>query len=217
MVAKFHEKCKMATKTLQDLKEGSEAKSSPGLFAVEFVDDNPLKSDQFNLEDPEALDISDGGDDTRRSKSGCVVKQEMPDDDFEYVILDETAALKRDDSVAGDETEANASDSIIEDVDDLYVVAEYLNSDSETDAMTDRLEADADDPESYNQLQRARLRRVEFDSSTTAAKININHCCKICGAGFAQVSNLTRHLATHTNMAPDDVPACGVCNQTFEQ
>lgn len=208
MVAKFHQKCKTATDMLLHLKVTAESKPSSATFAVEIIDDNTLKPDQIIVEEHEEEQA-----DSFEEKQECV-KAENHDDDYEYVIFDENTSLRRErvDTI----TAATANDSFIEEADDLFVVAEYLNSDSEELTDANKNDVDEDDP-LHDQLHRAKRRRIEFGSPKTTAKININHCCKICGAGFAQLSNLTRHLATHTNMAPDDVLACGTCNQTFEE
>lgn len=39
-------------------------------------------------------------------------------------------------------------------------------------------------------------RSDEFEDKPNL-KLTINHHCKLCGAGFAQMNNFTKHLLTH--------------------
>lgn len=212
LVAKFHEKCKQATETLEKLKAGTSPR--PSSFAVEFIEDADLKPEQLIIEDPEEEYLTDDDDNKLNLKGESPLKNEQTDENYDYMLFDETDAYRRNDVAVGASATTTDDNNIIEEVDEMYVMAEYLNSDTEELVNNNRQMSEG---ESEQQMQSDRTKQHHrIGSPKYAAKVNINHCCKICGAGFAQLSNLTRHLTTHTNPAPDDVVACGKCNMTFD-
>lgn len=162
----------------------------------------------------------------------------FPEEDFDYVIIDENVVqlpvINRSQSI--DE------DSLIEEIDDnVTVITEYLHTDA--DELTDSGQGNLDDDDSggggggsvsgaeidaadaaddldgviRNQVNRAKRRKVEFGSAKASSRININYSCNLCGAGFAQFTNLTRHLETHTKMVPGEMLTCTTCKQTFNE
>lgn len=226
MVAKFHEKCKQATDVLERLKVAPETRQAPAAFAVEILDGNSLKTEQNTMDETGESCIT-SGDETERTKVSYIKDEATEEEDYEYVIIEGNDTLHREEVSSVDASSAARIAAASADAgnmeEDMFVVAEYLNSDSEEliDAKGQSMSVDdageASDSEAHIHTHQIKPKRLDMGSPKTAAKINIRHCCKICGAGFAQLDNLTRHLATHTNTAPDDIVACDMCNQTFEE
>jgi hypothetical protein len=162
------------------------------------------------------------------------------EDDFDYVIIDENVVSLP----PMNQRQSIDEDSLIEEIDDnVTVVTEYLN---DADELTDSGQGNLDDDDSggaggsgsggissaeidgndvtddldgviRSQLNRAKRRKVEFGSLKASSKININYSCNLCGAGFAQFTNLTRHLETHSKMVPGEMLTCASCKETFTE
>lgn len=47
------------------------------------------------------------------------------------------------------------------------------------------------------QTSKSKHKHIEEIENKLETKMTINHHCKLCGAGFAQINNFTKHLQTH--------------------
>lgn len=155
------------------------------------------------------------------------------EENYEYVIIDENVVGLSEGlselSPKANEDDGDTGDTM-EDADDNFtVVTEYINAEEMDDTNNDVDVATSEtaddnfvenvdiDASIQNQLHRARKKKIGFGSPNSSAKININHSCKICGAGFAQLPNLNRHMQTHADASVDNVFTCGTCRSSFTE
>lgn len=213
LVTKFHEKCKLATEALQRLKDGSDLKNDEEVsLSVEIMDTASPKNE------PKDVSLIDGDRNayTEAIKAEndehveYITAEAYTEENYEYVIIDENAV----------------GDGIAEADENFTVVTEYINAE-ETDDTNNDGDMAASEPADdcfvnnsdiiQDQLHRARKKKVGFGSPNSTSKININHSCKICGAGFAQLLNLNRHMQTHAITSVDNVFTCGTCRSSFTE
>lgn len=233
LVTKFHEKCKLATEALQRLKDGNDVRNPEEVsLSVEIVDNTS----------PESVHKDVNSIDSDTNAHPIMTKTEIEEnveyitadayaeENYEYVIIDENV-VRLSDGLSDLSPKVNDDDGdTIEDADDNFtVVTEYINAEEMDDTNNDvdiATSGTADDSfvgnvdidaSIQNQLHRARKKKIGFGSPKSSAKININHNCKICGAGFAQLPNLNRHMQTHAEASVDNVFTCGTCRSSFTE
>lgn len=202
-------------------------------------DDNVVMALHDNTTSAETVTASPLNTTVKHEQVEYITDTTALEDDFDYVIIDENVV-----SLPPIYRQSIDEDSLIEEIDDnVTVVTEYLN---DADELTDSGQGNLDDDDSggaggsnsggissaeidvndvtddldgviRNQLNRAKRRKVEFGGLKASSKININYSCNLCGAGFAQFTNLTRHLETHSKMVPGEMLTCASCKETFTE
>lgn len=220
LVAKFHEKCRLATDALERIRTKSESKQmSDVMLNVEIIDSATMKAEESTGGHLLAeTGLSDGQSDIDGVE---YIAEPYPQEGFDYVIIDDNPVeMESLDDAPND-------DGIIEETeDDMAVVTEYYCPESEENgndtsvvSKVETVEEISEEVEGIirTQIERAKRRKIEFGSPSTTTKMNINHFCKMCGAGFAQLTNLTRHLRMHGDNLSGDIITCGNCGKHFTE
>lgn len=188
MVAKFHDKCQRATDSLDQLREEYETRNTRNVMLnVEIIDSATMKAEEGT--GGHLLTETDLNDDDESDMDAVeYITEQFPQEGFDYVVIDDSPV----DMGSFDGTPND--DCLIEETDDdLAVATEYFCPETEDNAddsqLIPKIEEVVDDiPEDLEgiirtQIERARRRKIEFGSPSSNSKMNINHFCKMCGAG----------------------------------
>ncbi|XP_031626180.1 zinc finger protein 84-like [Contarinia nasturtii] len=114
---------------------------------------------------------------------------EYAEDNVEYVIYDEI----------------DVTENLIQDTN--------VESSIQNDAENVNIKS-VETPKRKSSPKTKHKQKKETESKQTSKSI-IKHHCKLCGAGFAQVNNYTRHLQTHNE--PNDIEYSLVDMENFEE
>lgn len=202
MVAKFREKCQMSTTALNELNKQLGQKSKT-------IDLNLISTqNSLIIEDPGTEALLDL--DTENIKNENI---EYDDENVEYVIFDSIQDLIEENEVI-DKTDGQSIASE-ENVMVLIIIIcilryDFNESNFQASEKRQRENHSSKPPRKIakrkpNVITRKKVKSVQTDFNR----------CNVCGAGFAQLKNLTRHLQTHSDADINELNrfACTTCDE----
>lgn len=205
MVAKFREKCQMSTTALNELNKQLGQKSKT-------INLNLISThNSLIIEDPGTEVLLDT--DTENIKNENI---EYDDENVEYVIFDSSQDLIEENEVIDkiDEQSIASEENVM-----VLIIVYNLRYDFNESNFQASEERQRENHSSKPPRKIAKRKsNVVTRKKVKSAQTDFNRC-NVCGAGFAQLKNLTRHLQTHSDADINELNrfACTTCDELFTE